>query len=326
PVLLVYSTMLILVNKYVKNNMDMKNKSFDFNAFYTQYTKYYPKNKLPSQDFLEWFMGFFEGDGSMIMGKSANYTIMVQSYKDKKVLQYIQNNFNMGTIAMHSSKDKTTSWSVKNTKHMYLLCLLFNGNLVLPIRLLTFIGFISKINIKLFKNNEDIIKMNLNVITPTLNDHWIAGFTDAEGCFSASVYSKIDRSWTFNVTYVTSQKYESNKYVLEHMLNLFNLANNKPVNETLPLSGVESNKSLGKVSPHSKPNVWDLRITGYKNCNKMLFYFDTYSLKSNKLKSYSMFKEVLLSVEKGEHTNPDKRTKTKELCKTMNKSNMKVLK
>lgn len=43
-------------------------ESFDFSPFYKAYQHHYKNNEnLPTTDFLEWFMGFIEGDGSFII-------------------------------------------------------------------------------------------------------------------------------------------------------------------------------------------------------------------------------------------------------------------
>jgi len=38
--------------------------AFDFKPFYSQYKLYYPDKKQPTPKFLQWFIGFTEGDGS----------------------------------------------------------------------------------------------------------------------------------------------------------------------------------------------------------------------------------------------------------------------
>ena len=71
------------------NNVIIKNQNFNFEEFYFEYKKYYPNRKLPTVDFLQWFIGFFEGDGSFILGKEAIIIKIIQSNKDRNVLEYI---------------------------------------------------------------------------------------------------------------------------------------------------------------------------------------------------------------------------------------------
>jgi hypothetical protein len=139
---------------------------------------------------------------------------------------------------------------------------------------------------------------------PSLADAWIAGFTDAEGCFTISFLSN---SKSYRVRYILSQKHEINKYVLEHILLLFNNSYNL-------------DKSLGSVVPHSKVDNWELRINGYSNVIGILPYFDTFKLKSKKVDSYNKFKDLLTMIGKGKHLLSTERTLMIKLAKEINKS------
>ncbi|CAL1192380.1 unnamed protein product [Candida parapsilosis] len=52
-------------------------------------------------------LDFFEGDGSFILGKEAIIIKIIQSNKDRNVLEYIQSNLGMGNICIHSKVNKT---------------------------------------------------------------------------------------------------------------------------------------------------------------------------------------------------------------------------
>lgn len=292
------------------NDVEVCMDSFNFEKFYSEYKKIYPNRELPSVDFLQWFIGFFEGDGSFILGKEAISIKIVQSAKDVNILKYIQSNLGMGNICIHSKKNKTLAWGITNFKQKYLICLIFNGNLVLPMKLFIFIKFIAELNIDLLKNNNKVINIKEYILLPTLNDYWLSGFTDAEGCFTASILRNSKHA--YRVRYILSQKHLCNKYILEHILLELNEA-----------TGV----ILGQVYPHSEKDNWEIRINGIGNCNKILFYFDNFPLKTIKAKSFLAFKQVLKSIENKEHLIPEKRIALRELCKIINKSkNTKVLK
>lgn len=282
--------------------------SFNFNLFYSEYSKIYPNKTLPNKLFLEWFIGFVEGDGCFTLSNRYDLSFIVtQSSKDLNILNYIKNNLNMGNIIIQSKKNNTYRFLVRSKQDLYLICLLFNGNMILPTRHIRFIQFLSRFNEYSIKYNKfNIIKPINETILPSLNDYWISGFTDAEGCFTCSILSNSDTD--YRVRYILSQKWEANKYVLIHILDLFNYYYN-------------NNKPLGKVVPHSIENNLEIRINGYKNCIKILKYFDKYELKTNKLKSYNKFKLFLISIENKEHLNKDKRIYLKNLAKNINKEN-----
>ena len=49
--------------------------------------------------------------------------------------------------------------------------------------------FLNAYNAIALRKNLDTLTPIIDTILPTLNDHWLAGFTDAEGCFSLSLLS-----------------------------------------------------------------------------------------------------------------------------------------
>lgn len=281
-----------------------KNEKFNFNKFNLKYKEFKPHNFIPDQQFLEWFVGFFEGDGSFVLSKKGDIAIVVtQSSKDLKILNLIKDKLNMGNINLQSKKNNTYRWIVYKRQDIYLLSLIFNGNIVLPIRYAKFGIFLAKLNEKLLKNNEPLIILESFCKLPTLNDYWLSGFTDAEGCFTASILSNSNNA--YRLRFILSQKYIVNKYVLEYILNLFN---NK------------YNKQLGKINEHLKDNNWELIINGLSNCLLILNYFNNYPLLSKKLESYNKFVNVLNLIKEGKHLIPEERLKIKELCKIINKN------
>ena len=280
--------------------------NFNFNLFYNEYSIIYPSKTLPNNLFLEWFIGFVEGNGYFTLSNRFDLSfIITQSSINLNILNYIKNNLNMGNIIIESKKNKTYKFIIKNKQDIYLICLLFNGNIILPTKHIRFIQFLSRFNEYNIKYNKfNIIKPINDTILPSLNDYWISGFTDANGYFTCSILSNSDSN--YKVKYILSQKWEANKYVLIHILNIFNYYYN-------------NNKPLGNVISYNIDNYWEIKINDYKNCIKILKYFDKYKLKTNKLESYNKFKLFLISIDNKEHLNKDKRIYLKNLAKNINK-------
>ncbi|CAK7920264.1 putative LAGLIDADG endonuclease (mitochondrion) [[Candida] anglica] len=290
----------LVLNK-TSTNMNMNYKNFDFLEFYNLYKKFYPRNELPNSKFLEWFIGFFEGEGNFSVMERGDLAIRV-TQKDKEMLKYMQKEFGFGSVMAQNKEKSMYKWVMTKKREMYMMCLLLNGNLVLPIRYIKFSEFMAKLNIKLVKNNEEILTLKNYCKLPTLKDNWLLGFTDGEGCFTCSMTN--NGTMAYRVRFILTQKYEANKYVLEHMLNLFNMHN-------------KTKKTLGMVLPHSASDCWEMRFNGLKNCKKMLFYFDENKLltKSN---SYNKWKEMLNKMENGDHKDPMKRLELIKLSKLVN--------
>lgn len=274
--------------------------TFNFTSFYKKFDIIYPDSVKPSESFLEWLIGFSEGEGSFILAKRGDLAFVItQSSSDVKVLNYIKDNLSFGKVIVQSSKQKTHRYIVQDMKNISLICELFNGNIVFPTKKARFISFISFFNEKLIKKNEKCIPIINNNVIPSLNDCWLLGITDADGCFSISILSN---SSAYKIRYILTQKWEANKIILNNILNLFNL-----------------DKNIGSVVTHYEPNIWELRINGIKNCEIILSYFDKYNFITNKKMSYLKWKEILYKLKNKDHLDDNKRLVLKELSKKINK-------
>ena len=298
---------------YVKseNNEKFNKNQFDFSLYCNKYNEMYPDKKRPSKEFLEWFIGFSEGEGSFILAKRGDLSFVVtQSTSDIQVLNYIKENLGFGKVIEQSIKQKTHRFIVQDLKNLFLICLIFNGNMVLPTRRARFLTFLSMFNEKLLKINSIKLKL-LNLeplpvvnssVLPSLNDSWIAGFTDGEGCFSVSILST---SSAFRIRYILTQKWEVNKCILDYIMRLFSL---------------NVGNNIGSVIPHSHFNVWEYRINGLKNCKEIFPYFDRYTLKSKKKESYYKWKTLHSRLTGKDHLDPNLRWELIDLAKEINKN------
>lgn len=280
--------------------MHQKSKSFNFTSFYTKFSEDYSNFNKPSNKFLEWFIGFSEGKGSFILAKRGDLSFVItQSSTDIKSLNYIKDNLGFGKVIKQSVKQNTHRFIIQDIKNLYLICLLFNGNMVFPTRKARFLTFLSSFNEKLLKKKIVTITPLNNCLAPTLKDGWISGITDGEGCFTCSVLSN---SSVYRFRYILTQKWEVNKFVLENILNVFNIYLVK-----------------GCVVPHSVNNIWELRINGVKNCKGLFTYFDEYALITNKKDSYLKWKLLHSRLVNKDHLNDNTRLKVIELAKQINK-------
>lgn len=295
-------TVSMLLNKKGLNRFfssNVKPSSFDFKSFYSKFSEYYPDLKPPKKEFLEWFIGFSEGEGCFTVAKRGDFAFVItQSSIDVQVLYYIKQNLGFGKIGVLSSRQKTHRFIVQDLKNIYLLSLLFNGNMVLPTRSARFLTFLSSFNEKLLRKNlMPINPITVNVV-PSLNDCWVLGFVDGEGCFTISFLSN---SNGFRMSFLITQKWEVNKHVLEHILSLFNCN--------------------GSVLSQKDSDYWDLKINGLKNCSNLFSYFDKFSLKTKKKDSYLKWKHIHSRLVLGDHLTDTTRQELIILAKQINKSN-----
>lgn len=188
-----------------------KNNSFQFTSFYTKFKENYPNFNIPSQKFLEWFIGFAEGEGSFILAKRGDLAFVItQSTEDVQILNYIKNNLGFGKVIKQSVKQNTHRYVIQDIKNLSLISEIFNGNMVFPTRNARFLTFLSSLNEKLLKQNMITINPLNNIVNPNINDAWLSGITDGEGCFSCSILSK---NKVFRFRFILTQKWEANKSV-----------------------------------------------------------------------------------------------------------------
>lgn len=118
---------------------------FDFSNFNTAYTAHFGDKPVPSQQFLEWLIGFAEGDGSFQAHSRGTCAFVVtQSTHDLAVLIYIQANLGFGNIIKQG--DNTHRFVVQEKTGLMLLAHIFNGNMVFPTRVTVFQTFLEGVN------------------------------------------------------------------------------------------------------------------------------------------------------------------------------------
>lgn len=280
-----------------------------FEKYYLLNSKCYGIKKQPSPEFLTWLIGFSEGDGSFTKATRGDlYFVITQDSRDKQVLEYIQKELNMGKVI---TQGKTTSrFIIQDKLGLYLISLIFNGNIRTPDKLRSFNNFLIFINKNIQKSSRKLKEFGLTnsvfeFIKPyeypkelTLNDNWFIGFVDAEGCFHVSFIKNSKNS--FRILFDLAQKGEDNKELILDKLPL--------------LFGV------GRVNKHYHANNWSYRVSGISNTKITMKYFDNskYSFLTKKATSYLLWKEIHKSISNFEQLNPVKKLKLISLSKTVN--------
>ena len=156
---------------------------FRFGTFHTLYDKRFPNTFAPSQYFLEWLVGFTEGDGCFsVNSRGTAIFVITQSTSDLQVLEYIQQTLGFGRI--NKQGPRTSRFVVEDTASVALLVALFNGNLVFPIKLSSFALFLEAFN---KRSRAQAVEFIPSLVIPTIHDYWLSGITDAEGCFNCSL-------------------------------------------------------------------------------------------------------------------------------------------
>lgn len=283
-------------------NTNNTNETFDFTLFTEKYNKYFNNSKtLPKEEFLTWFIGFSEGDGSFVISKGTNDLsfVITQNTDDEQILQLIQYELGFGRVIKQGKR--TSRYIISDKKGLELINSLFNGNIVLPSKQKSFDEFLKVYNQKAIKGKIllDPIKPIKSNILPNLSNSWLAGFTDAEGCFTVSFLSN---SNAFRIRYLVSQKGDMNVPILSHLILLF---------------------KTGTIEAHSKKSNYSYIINGEKACYNVYDYFDNHLLKTKKLTSYLLWKEIHKHITNKDHLNSEFIIKLIEMAHNVNSTRRK---
>ena len=270
---------------------------FKFDNFKSNYLSLYPNKELPSNEFLIWFIGFTEGDGSFVISKTnkSMQFIITQSTVDRSILDYIQNQLGFGKVIKQG--ERTSRYIVQDISNISLILSLFNGNIVLPSKKKKLKDFLLYFNEKI-KNGKIKGLQPINNLTseiyPSLFNGWLSGFTDAEGCFTVSF---LNNSNNFRIRYIVSQKGDMNLPILSNLILLF---------------------KAGALEAHSIKSNYSYILSGEKNCYNIYEYFNHFRLKTKKAISFDLWKEINLSITKKEHLDLELRTKLIDKAKKVN--------
>jgi hypothetical protein len=236
---------------------------------------------LPSKNFLTWLIGFTEGDGNFVVNHRKDLSFVItQGVKNKQALYDIKNNLGFGTVIKQGPK--VYRYIVQNKKELSLICYLFNGNIVLPSRKKNFNKFLTTYNQK-----KNIIKINYinSNLSLSLNNTWLLGFTEAEGCFTISL---LQNSNAFRIRYIVSQKGFENLPILSKLILLFN---------------------VGKIEGHYHKDNYSFIVSGLSNIKNIFPYFDFFitEFKTSKKDSYLKFKEIYYMLKNKKHLDQSER-------------------
>lgn len=297
--------------------------SVHYLPFATQWRKHFDEDSLPNDTFLSWFIGFTEGDGCFAVNPRGELSfIITQGIANKEVLLHIQRTLHMGHVILQGKR--VYRFIVHKRAHIELLIHLFNGNLVLPSRKIQLCRFIAAFNAKkkalqccpLLRpapSSRPIASKQSGIATPdtplaslayqsssklpSLDNLWLLGFTEAEGCFTISFLSNSSKA--YRTRFILSQKGDINLPVLSHLLFIFN---------------------TGTIEGHSKKDNYQFVVSGLKNVRQLYDYFDKNlaCFMGIKKESYLAFKKLNDLIQEGLHLKEDSRSQLVALSQRVN--------
>ena len=207
---------------------------FNFDDFYLL------RVKKISKQFLIWFVGFTEGNGSFIVSKDRLFFIISQ--KEERVLLTIRSTLGFGKVSKYSGIFRYVVTKPDRIKKLFYI---FNGNLVLNKTNLTFSLW----------NRQLTLKPKLPLINFS-NNAWFSGFAAAKACFNTLIQKNESYKLGFKFSY---------KFALIQE------------DEFLVLESISKSFKTGTVNVNKK-GIFIYSVESFKGCNILIDYFNKYPL------------------------------------------------
>ena len=279
-----------------------RDTSLKFEAFRAYYNTLFEKKHDLSDNWLTWFIGFSEGDGAIQTYGEEKRVRFVLTQKEKDILYKIQSKLKIG-IVKHFPQGKSGNNNdfyrliVDNPSHILLLAYLFNGNLAQNHRIVQLALWINALNNRF---GSDTIKLKNAPVLITLQDAWLSGFTDAEGCFNISITA-------------------NSRYTLGHVIKMRYILDQK---DSIILNKVYELFGFGKVTLRSgTEDVYRYTATGFKPLNNVIVYFKLHPLKTKKASSFDKWLIIHNQVSNKLHLTEGGLSNVRNLQKQINLNN-----
>ena len=167
----------------------------------------------PDINFLQWFIGFFEAEGSFCHwfdGKKDRFQIEI-TQKDPQLMYKIKKNLGFGNVTQFT-QNNTFYWRYSTSKKKYLISFiyLFNGNLLSKHKQKHFKDFVTNFN-KIYNINFSVFETRLE---PSLKTAWLSGFLEGDGGFYVNFNNIIrfnkhgSKRYNFKMKFYITQKNE----------------------------------------------------------------------------------------------------------------------
>ncbi len=131
-----------------------------------------------------------------------------------------------------------------------------------------------------------------------LDDKWIVGFVDGEGCFHVAINNlpKMTLGWQVLPEFRVVQ-HKRDEQILKNLKSFF---------------------GFGSVVKNHEDRM-EFRVRGLENLNNLIQFFKTNSLKTSKQKSFEIFSEIIDLMNKKQHLTKEGLQRIAKLASNMNR-------
>ena len=324
-----------------------KTPRFNFDDFY----KYGHAEHVPRIDesFLEWFIGFFEGDGSLSYSKESIFVRIRNGkqtkekvcerlrfsivQKEKKIIEKICFTFGFGRVSSYRKSNQLYwRWTLESKQSIQKIAFLLSGNLILESRQKQFLKWAE------LAQKKGLLKTPFNKHKPwsgniCLSNGWLSGFIDAEGCFHAQLKLPVEQKKQIFKFPISKSKWTNKHHQLFETIQWQGRLNQRMI--LTQISSDQTDILLKKIlllfqgksfyrfqntTVQKHTNKYYVRITfsSLMSHEKIIQYLTQYPLKTIKKVSFKRWCRVYFRRRDGMHLSPKGTKRLFRLVKAIN--------
>lgn len=265
---------------FIFSNKKNNSSVYDFSNF-QKFSEKHKNLSSSKREFLEWFLGFVEGDGSF--GIHDGRLVFVINLAELEILQKIRAELGFGVVFTYEQQGRIYARYLVTKKDAILrLIHLFNGNIHLQKVQNRFTVWVQKYNENFCQENGRIqIQPRCFPTQISLENGWLSGFFDAEGGFFAGLSQQTlnQKHFRLRLNAYVDQKNELD--VLQQIAFLFGVFN--------------------VTTRSSRKQTYRVECSTKKSLQNVLLYFERYNLRSKKHLVYAMWRKVVYSYLENSH-------------------------
>ena len=247
---------------------------------FDQYIQVMPDHKKKlDREFLEYFIGFFEGNGSLYINQYNNQVqfYLYQHENNISFLHKLRTGLGFGRVFISKTKSHQAYLKISNENNLLKIIHLLNGNLCTASQREEFKLFLDMFNKKY--HYSIILKSSSPVVS--LDTAWLSGFIDAQGRFSC--YTNKDQTGDSNlivrpIFYISQET----KSIVEDIRDL--------------LIKTNTNLYYEPIRKH-----YTLKLSSAKSRKKLIQYLQRYKLKTRKRITYLGWKNIHFFIKDKKH-------------------------
>jgi hypothetical protein len=247
-----------------------------------------------NEDFGFYLAGLIDGDGHF---SNAQQLVIVFNIFDSSLAYYIKKRIGYGQVKKVKNKNAVL-FIISSMVGINNILNLINGKLKKISKIAQVQNNI--LNSSKFKNFNNDFKMNKNM-DKSLNNYWLAGFTDADGSFQVKIIERTTRNKPeIRLNFQVDQKEKDLLLLIKNYLG-------------------------GNIGYRSNQDTYYYGSTSFGSAKKVIDYFDSFHLLSSKHINYLKWRKVYILIQHREHITEKGLKKIIKLKNSMNKYNKDII-